>query len=88
MFTLALSPPGVHSLAASDPVTAPVQPVVVVVVILTIVLLMAALRQLRHAIAPIGELVRLVLSAFGVAVLLVSAMVVLVGGLFLSAQGH
>jgi hypothetical protein len=57
-------------------------------VVLTIALLMAALRQLRHAIAPIGELVRLVLSAFGVAVLLVSAMVVLVGGLFLSAQGH
>jgi hypothetical protein len=64
-----------------------IQPVVVVVILIAVLLVGGALKQLGRAFAPIGELVRLVLSALAVAILLIAAVVVLIGGLVLSARG-
>jgi hypothetical protein len=65
-----------------------VQPVVVIVVLLAVMLVGGALKQLGRAFAPVGELLRLVLSALAVAVLLIGAIAVLIGGLILSARGN
>jgi hypothetical protein len=59
----------------------------VIVVLLAVLLVGGALKQLGKAFAPIGELVRLVLSALAVAILLITAVAVLIGGLILSARG-
>jgi hypothetical protein len=55
-----------------------------VVVITVVILLGAALKQLRRATAPIGELVRLVMAALGVGALLLAAIALLIVTLFLS----
>jgi hypothetical protein len=58
--------------------------VYLVVVITVVFLLMAALKQLRRATAPIGELVRLVMTALGVGALLLAAIGLLIVTLFLA----
>jgi hypothetical protein len=94
MFTLDLHAPAVHHqlhtvyLAAREPVGAAIQPAVIIMIVVAVVLVGGALKQLRRAFAPIGELVRLVFAALTVAVLLVGAVAVLVGGLVLSARGN
>jgi hypothetical protein len=62
-------------------------PVMVVVVAIAVLLVGGALKQLGRTIAPIGAMVRLVLSALFVAILLIAAVAVLIGGLVLSARG-
>jgi hypothetical protein len=59
----------------------------VIVVFITVLLMGGALKQLGRAVAPIGAMVRLVLSALVVAILLIAAVAVLIGGLILSAHG-
>lgn len=56
-----------------------------VAVILAILLLVSALKHLGRALAPIGELIRMALSALMVTVLLLGAIAVLVGVAVLSA---
>ena len=77
------SPP----LAAEPATGGSVQPVVIVVVLVAVLLVGGALKQLGRAFTPIGELIRLVFSALAVAVLLIGAIAVLIGGLILSARG-
>lgn len=60
-------------------------PFVAVATMAAIVLLGAALRSLGRAIAPIGELIRAMLSAAAVAGLLVVAMALLLAVLVMSA---
>jgi integral membrane sensor domain MASE1 len=55
-----------------------------IVVIIVVILLTTALKQLRRATAPIGELVRLVMAALGVGALLLAAIGLLIVTLFLS----
>jgi hypothetical protein len=73
--------------AGADSAAVHIQPVMVIVVFLAVLLVGGALKQLGRAFAPIGELLRLVLSALAVAILLITAVVVLIGGLVLSARG-
>ena len=63
------------------------QPVVVAVILIAVILVGGALKQLGRTLTPIGELLRLVFSALAVAVLLLGAIAVLIGGLILSARG-
>jgi integral membrane sensor domain MASE1 len=55
-----------------------------IVVIMVVILLTAALKQLKRATAPIGELIRLVLAALGVGALLLASIGLLIVTLFLS----
>jgi integral membrane sensor domain MASE1 len=55
-----------------------------IVVIVVVVLLTSALKQLKRATAPIGELVRLVMAALGVGALLLAAIGLLIVTLFLN----
>jgi hypothetical protein len=64
------------------------QPVMVVVVFIAVLLVGGAIKQLGRAFGPIGELVRMVLSALAVAILLIGAVAVLIAGLVLSARGN
>lgn len=57
----------------------------VVAIAIVLLLLIGAFKQLGKAVAPIGELVRLVMSALAVAALLLGAMAVLVWMLIGSA---
>lgn len=54
-----------------------------IVVILVVILLTTALKQLKRATAPIGELVRVVMAALGVGALLLAAIGLLIVTLFL-----
>jgi integral membrane sensor domain MASE1 len=56
-----------------------------IAVITVVILLTTALKQLKRATAPIGELVRLVVAALGVGALLLAAIGLLIVTLFL---GH
>jgi hypothetical protein len=96
MSTLNPRAPAVHHIGVSDlpfraadevAPSAHVQPVMVLVVLIAVLLVGGALKQLGRAFTPIGELVRLVLSALAMAILLISAVAVLIGGLILSARG-
>jgi hypothetical protein len=96
MPTLDLFASAVHHIDVSDltPRTAAVPsaevhlpPVMVIVVVIAVLLVGGALKQLGRTIAPIGAMVRLVLSALVVAVLLIAAVAILIGGLVLSAHG-
>lgn len=53
-------------------------PVGLILLVVAVVLLFVALRQLRRALLPIAELMRMVLSAGFVAVLIIGAVVLLV----------
>jgi hypothetical protein len=64
------------------------QPVMVVGVIVAVLLVGGAIKQLGRAFGPIGELVRMVLSALAVAILLIGAVAVLIAGLVLAARGN
>lgn len=94
MSTLDRFAAAVHHLAVAVPSAAPVtegwtgesvRPVLVVAMLLAIVLLGGALKSLGRAFAPIGELVRMVVSAFTVAVLLLAAIGLLIAVLLMSA---
>jgi len=61
------------------------RPILFVSILIALMLLGSALRYLGRAVAPIGELVRLVLSALAVAVLLIGAMALLVAVLVVTA---
>lgn len=61
------------------------QSVSVVAIAIVLLLLLAAFKQLGKAVQPIGELVRVVMSALAVAALLLGAMAVLVWMLIGSA---
>ena len=96
MSTLDLLGSAVHHIGVSDlhfraagavPANPRVPPVLVIVVLLAVLLVGGALQQLGQVLDTIGELVRLVLSALAVAILLITAMAVLIGGLILSAHG-
>lgn len=56
----------------------------VFVLILVVLMLVTALKTLRRATAPIGELIRLVMATLAVAALLLTSIVLLVVTLFLS----
>ena len=83
----------VHHIPVAVPSTAPVsegwtgesRPVLFVAILLAIMLLGGALKSLGRAFAPIGELVRLVVSAVTVAVLLFAAIGLLIAVLLVSA---
>jgi hypothetical protein len=97
MLTLDPITAGVHHLQASvlagplaDPAPAGGQgsAVLIVVILVAVLLLGAALKQLGRAFVPIGELVRLVLSALAVAALLFGAIALLIGVLVVSAANR
>lgn len=79
MFTLPLSVVGVHHMTVSfaTPQADRGSPVVVLALV-ALVLSVAALGQLRHAMAPIGEFIRALVSALAVAVMLFGLFGVLV----------
>jgi hypothetical protein len=63
--------------------TANSSPVGLILLVVAVVLLFIALRQLRRALLPIAELMRMVLSASLVAVLILGAVVLLVTSAFM-----
>jgi hypothetical protein len=77
----------VHLAAPDAPATGPTQGdhgIYLIAVITVVILLTTALKQLKRATAPIGELVRLVMAALGVGALLLAAIGLLIVTLFLS----
>ena len=77
--------PGAHTVhqGAPDAAASGGHGVYVVVVFLVVLLLMAALKNLRRATAPIGELIRVLVAALAVGALLLAAIALLVVTLFL-----
>ena len=71
MSTLALGAAGVHHMTVSSPAQADPGPPVVVLLVVALVLAVVAFRQLGHAMAPIGDLIRAVVSALVAAVTLI-----------------
>jgi hypothetical protein len=87
MFTLVPIAHVVHQAAPDAPSAGPAHSdhgIYLIVVIMVVILLTAALKQLKRATAPIGELIRVVMAALGVGVLLLASIALLIVTLFLS----
>ncbi len=63
------------------------RPVMLLAIVIAIVLLGGALKNLGRAFAPIGELVRLVVSGLAVALLLVATIGLLIAMLVMTGRG-